>query len=115
MKKTVATIAVLAATALAGGAASAQVGFYPGGLPGDGVIVGGPDHYPGHWAYGGPDAAPSNLPVAVHDARRAAFWGAYSGGFYRGRGFGDDRRLRADDIRRLRESGGDVILRRLDP
>ena len=79
MKKMITTIALVAAAGLVGSAASAQVGTYPGGLPHETGIIGSPgsDHYPGHWSYGGPNAAPTNLPVAVLDAQRAAIWGAY--------------------------------------
>lgn len=111
MKKMIATIALVAAAGLVGSAAPAQVGPYPGGLPGDRVIVGGPDYYPGHWSYGGPNAAPTNLPTAVSDAQRAAIWGAFGSRFY-----GRPGRVRErDELVRLREGRDDeILLRRLE-
>lgn len=114
MKKMIATLALVAAAGLVGSAASAQVGVYPGGLPGDHISRGGPDGYPGHWSYGGPNATPTNLPTAVSDAQRAAIWGAFGTRFYGRRGFGGDRELREDVIRLEDSRDGDVLLRRLD-
>ncbi|QLC21494.1 hypothetical protein HFP51_04445 [Parasphingopyxis sp. CP4] len=114
MKKMIATLALVAAAGLVGSAASAQVGIYPGGLPGDHISHGGPDGYTGHWSYGGPNAGPTNLPAAVSDAQRAAIWGAFGTRFYGTRGFGRDSGLR-DEVIRLEDSrDGDAILRRVE-
>jgi hypothetical protein len=103
MKKLIGSIAIVAAVGISASAASAEVGVYPGGLPGTTATIG-----PESWNFGRSRFAggPMYNP-AYRNAQEVAFTGALLPG---GRGTGD-RILRAEDEVLLRSD--DRIIREI--